>query len=247
MNLIELRNISYSIEEKQILRNINLKISKDDFIGVIGPNGGGKTTLIKVLLGLIQADSGDVIPKKNLNIKYVPQFSNFEKTFPIKVIDVVLSGLENGKIKAFRKYSKEEIILGESLLEKLEILDLKNRQIGGLSGGQMQKVLLLRGIISKPDLILLDEPTASIDTKSKNTIYKYLKELNQDMAIFLVTHDMAVISSYVKTVGCLNINFHYHNNKELDKDSLEKTFGCPIDLIAHGQPHRILPKHWEDM
>ncbi|MCT4633057.1 MAG: metal ABC transporter ATP-binding protein [Firmicutes bacterium] len=247
MDLIKLNNVSYSIDRKAILRNINLQINRNDFIGVIGPNGGGKTTLIKILLGIIKPSEGKVLSENGLNVKYVPQFSNFEKTFPIKVIDVVLSGLERGNLKPFRRYSKEEKEYAMSLLEKLEIGDLKDRQIGGLSGGQMQKVLILRGIISKPDLILLDEPTASIDTKSKNTIYSYLKELNKDMAIFLVTHDMAVISSYVKTVGCLNIDFHYHNDKQLDQESLEKTFGCPIDLIAHGYPHRVLPKHWGDI
>lgn len=247
MDLIKLDNVSYSINSKAILRNVDLQIRKNDFIGVIGPNGGGKTTLIKILLGILKPNQGSVFYRNDLNIKYVPQFSNFEKTFPIKVLDVVLSGLENGKLKAFRRYTENEKNHAVSLLDKLEIADLKDRQIGGLSGGQMQKVLILRGIISNPDIILLDEPTASIDTKSKNTIYSYLKELNKDMAIFLVTHDMAVISSYVKTVGCLNIDFHYHNDKHLDSESLEKTFGCPIDLIAHGYPHRILPKHWGDL
>lgn len=248
---ININNLSVQYNNMYVLSNINLDIVENDFLAVIGPNGGGKSTLVKTILGIVKSYYGTIKifgqkPEEyHLPIGYVPQFSSFNKDFPIRVIDVILTGRLSGKITLFHHYTERDYEIVENLMEKLDIVHLKQRQIGQLSGGQLQKVLIARALATKPEILLLDEPTASVDTDSKTCIYEFLKDINPSMTIVVVTHDTAAISSYIKNIACLNKKLYYHGEPELDSSLVQKIFGCPVDLIAHGVPHRVLKSHGE--
>ncbi|SKB11639.1 Zinc uptake system ATP-binding protein ZurA [Planktothrix sp. PCC 11201] len=216
--------------QEPILEGINLTVNELDFIGLIGPNGGGKTTLIKVLLGLLKPLKGDVkimgysVTKGRRYLGYVPQILEFDRNFPVRVNEVVRMG-RLGKRHLFQPYTKkdEEIVI--QALEKVEMLDLKNRAIGELSGGQRQRVFIARALASEPQVLLLDEPTASVDPKMCANIYELLLKLNEYMTILMITHDINTMSSYVKTIGCLNRRLHYHGEQQITSKMLEQTYG----------------------
>jgi len=179
-------------------------------------------------------------------IGYVPQITSFDKYFPINVLDVVLSGMLKGKIQFFKRFSKAEKETALELLDRLGISKIYKNQIGELSGGQIQKVMIARALAVNPKIMFLDEPTSSVDVHSKDEIFDFLKELNRDMTIIVVTHDMAALSTYFKNVACLNKTIHYHGEKELSGETITKTFGCNIDLISHGVPHRVFEVHGDE-
>ncbi len=243
---IEMKDVSVSLGDKKVLENVNVTLDEGTFLGMIGPNGGGKTTLLKVLLGLITPDKGEVHihGKTPSNISdevgYVPQYSNFDAQFPISVWDVVLMG-RVGKLGWNPFYSKEDKKIAERSLKMVNMEDYRDRQISELSGGQQQRVLIARALTTEPKILLLDEPTASIDEKVQSNIYELLKDLNEkkDMTIILVSHDIGVISSYVNKVACLNKYLIYHDSDELTSDMIEASYECPVDLVAHGHPHRV--------
>jgi zinc transport system ATP-binding protein len=240
---IKLENVSVYYGDVCAIKNINLEIMKNDFLGIIGPNGSGKTTLLKVLLGIISPDAGNLSKRDDLKVGYVPQFSTFNKGFPINVFDMVLMGNLKNKTKAFHKFSKEDIERTEKTLDKINISHLKDRHISNLSGGQIQKSLIARAIVSDPDVLILDEPTASLDPDAKKEIYEILWELNKNTTIILVSHDMGVISSYVKNVACLNQRLFYHGDSSSVGDGIQMAYGCPVEIIAHGKPHRVFEEH----
>jgi len=249
---VELEDVTVKYDGFSALENITLRVEKGSFLGIIGPNGGGKTTLLKVILGLIKADSGSVkVFDKPLDhtgdkIGYVPQVSEFDRHFPINVLDVVLMAMLGSSVKLFHNYKKEDIKKAEEILDSLDLLDLKERQIGKLSGGQLQRVLIARGLAVEPEILLLDEPTANVDSSSTSRIYGILKELNKEKTIIVVTHDMAAVSSYFDSLACLNGKLYHHGDKHLEEETTEKVFGCPVDLIAHGHPHRVFPPHGKE-
>ncbi|MBI1932656.1 MAG: ABC transporter ATP-binding protein [Ignavibacteriales bacterium] len=236
---IELQNITAGYKlSLPIITDINLNIEEKEFLGIIGPNGGGKTTLLKVILGLIKPNKGKILINGKENnsehkIGYVPQYSNFDKTYPISVKDVVSMGIKK----------KTDFHFVESALTQVNLLHKISSQIGHLSGGEQQRVLIARALATNPNILLLDEPTASIDTQTGNNIYELLTELNKEKTIILVSHDIGAISRSVKKIACLNKKLVYHNSKEVTKEMLEETYQCPVDLIAHGLPHRVLDHH----
>lgn len=249
---VELENISVKYGSLEALKSINMQVEVGSFLGIIGPNGGGKTTLLKVILGLIEPEVGKVkilgkpLKKAENQIGYVPQVSNFDRNFPISVLDVVLMARLGGRVKFFHQYNKQDIKKAEAVLDKLNLLQLKDRQIGKLSGGQLQRVLIARGLAVEPEILLLDEPTASVDARSTSQIYEILKELNEEKTIIVVTHDMAAVSSYFDTLACLNEKLYHHGDKHLDEKTTDQVFGCPVDLIAHGHPHHVFAPHGEE-
>lgn len=246
---LQIRNLSVDYGENRVLDDINLDVDERQFLGIIGPNGGGKTTLLKTIAGLIDYKKGSILYfEKKLDladnfIGYVPQGSEFEKKFPINVEDVILSGSLSGKLKFFHSYSKNDYLKAENIMRKLDLFDLKKRQIGRLSGGQLQKVLIGRALMAEPKILLLDEPTASIDANSTTQIYKFLRKLNNEMTIVMVTHNLEAVSSYLDSIACLNRKLYYHDDKNLSPETIKEVYGCPIDLIAHDIPHRVLAKH----
>lgn len=212
---IGINNISVNYDLVSALKDIDFKITSKDFLAIIGPNGGGKTTLIKVLLGLLKPSKGSVTKTEDSPIGYVPQFTSFDRKFPINVFEVILTGRLPKKIKLFQSYSKEDKQYVEKTMEKLGILDLKKRQIGQLSGGQLQKVLIARALVVNPRILVLDEPTASLDFETKMEIYEILKRLNRDKTIIMVTHDIEDMYPYIDSIAYINKSLRFHGKKEL--------------------------------
>jgi zinc transport system ATP-binding protein len=249
--LVEIQNLRAGYGENIVLEDINLRIRENDYVGLIGPNGGGKTTLLKVILGLVQPRQGTVrvmgqSPKQGRrHIGYVPQLAVLDWDFPISVWDIVRMGRLNNNHLLRRFTDQDDAIVTESL-QAVDILDLKNRGLNELSGGQRQRVYIARALATEPALLLLDEPTASVDMEAQSHIYELLNQINDWVTILLISHDMNVVSRYVKTIGCLNRHLHYHREKQITPEMLQAGYHCPVDLIAHGIPHRVLATHESD-
>ncbi|MCP4580004.1 MAG: ABC transporter ATP-binding protein [candidate division Zixibacteria bacterium] len=250
MPAISLKRVYIRYDNDIALEDINLEIEPNDFLGIIGPNGGGKTTLLKTFLGLIKPDKGEIRvygkpPSKTRSlIGYVPQISTFDYQYPINVWDVVLMGRLN-KTRLLMGYTKRDKEMTAIAIRQAGMDKYTHRQIGRLSGGQIQRVLIARALTSQPKILLLDEPTASIDPEFETGLYELLHELNNELTIILVSHDIGAISQHVTSVACLNRKLFHHGGKDLTTEIMESTYGCPIDLIAHGTPHRVLKKHDE--
>jgi zinc transport system ATP-binding protein len=251
LEAIRLEDVWVHYDGLSILEGINLSLQEQDFLGIIGPNGGGKTTLLRVLLGLTEPTQGEVrilghSPKEGRRlVGYVPQYTKFDHDFPISVWDVAMMG-RLGRRGLFRRYTQGDKRVVAEALHQVGMLAFKDRQIGQLSGGQRRRVYIARALSSDPKILLLDEPTASVDSLVVGTIYRLLQELNQRVTIILVSHDIGVVSSYVKTVACLNRRLIYHGSKEITPEMLEVAYQCPVDLIAHGMPHRVFEQHPEE-
>ena len=245
---LRIKDLSSGYDGDTIIKDIDLEIMHGEFFGLIGPNGGGKSTLLKTILGLIQPYKGSVRiygmePSKGRKyLGYVPQYSNFDKDFPITVKNVVMMGRRRNKgLKPW--YSKKDLESVKDSLAKVDMLEHMNRHISALSGGQKQRVFIARALTTQPRMLLLDEPTASVDVKMEESIYKLLTDLNKDITIVLVTHDIGVISSHVTTIACLNRHLFTNNDNKITPEMMEEAYQCPVDLIAHGVPHRVLPPH----
>ncbi len=245
--LIKLHDVSFMYGGNKVLEDINLSILTEDFLVIIGPNGGGKTTLVRLILGLLKPSSGKIsyyLKSGRGNIGYVPQFSTFEWQFPLQVCDVIRMGriAQRGLLKRFTPVDEEAVA---KIAELMQISSLLKKMIGELSGGELQRVLISRAMISEPELLILDEPTASIDADSHNILNDLLSELNQRIPIILITHDATAITSNIKRIACINRLLFVHDSGEVSKASLEKVYGCPVELIGHGVPHRVLKEHLE--
>lgn len=246
--VVKLDDVWVHYDRVPALEGVNLSINQDDFLGIIGPNGGGKTTLLKIILGLVKPSQGKVrllgsTPERGRKfVGYVPQYSLFDRDFPISVWDVVLMG-RLGQAGLFKRYSEEDRRAAVQALQRVEMLEFKDRQIGKLSGGQQQRVLIARALVTKPKLLLLDEPMASVDTPMRTGFYELLERLKHEMAIVLVSHDISAVSIYVNKIACLNRRLFYHNSKEISAEELELVYQCPVELVAHGIPHRVLKEH----
>lgn len=233
-----------------VLEGINLDLVEKDFLGLIGPNGGGKSTLLKVMLGLIKPDRGEVkilglSPQEARgNVGYMPQKTLFDPSFPVKAFDVVLMG-RYSRAGLLKRYSQADRAAALQALEAVGMAGLSEREIGSLSGGEQQRVFVARSLVSEPKLLLLDEPTAGVDATQEKDFYDLLCRLNRKkgIAIVLVSHDITAISKYVNKIACLNQRLYYHGSKELTNEDIEKAYGCPIEMIAHGTPHRVLREH----
>jgi len=246
---IEISNLYVAFDSNLALENINLTVEKGDFLGIIGPNGGGKSTLLRTILGLIVPERGTIKvlghspQEKHEQIGYVPQYILFDRYFPVKVGEVVLMG-RLGKRKGF-SYSRQDRLIAEQAMQRAGVDHLKNRQIGELSGGERQRVLVARALASEPSILLLDEPTASVDPGFQVTFYELLAELNENMTIILVSHDISAVSRYVKRLACLNRRLYCSDSTEITKEMVEEMYHCPVDLTAHGMPYRVHPSHEE--
>jgi zinc transport system ATP-binding protein len=245
---VELSDVGFSFRETPVLEAVNLRVEPGDYFAILGPNGGGKTTLLRLILGLLRPDRGSVRvlggtpAQARGRVGYVPQHAAFDLDFPIRVIDVVLMGRLAAR-RPLRSFSADDRATAQGALEKVEMASHADRAIGALSGGQLQRVLIARALALEPRLLLLDEPTASLDERIGRSVWELLEELSQHMAIVLVSHDIGAISHYVREVACLNRTLFSHPSRELTPEILEATYGCPVELLAHGHPHRVLGPH----
>lgn len=225
-----------------VLQGLSLSVHEGDFIAVLGPNGGGKSTLLKVILGLVKPASGTVSVfggapgHADGRIGYVPQSMLFDRSFPINAHDVVLMGRLSRK-HLMQRYSKEDRRRALEALEITGMAGMAGRRIGTLSGGELQRVLIARALAGNPDLLLLDEPTASVDPEMKTTIYDLLDDLKRKHTIVLVTHDTGTIGRHVSRIACLNCTLDMHEaGSTLDRASLEHLYGHPVDVVEHREP-----------
>ena len=242
--IVKIMGLGVNYDGSVALKDVNLSLFADDFVGIIGPNGGGKSTLVKSILGLIP-HTGTVEYSGGIegghHIGYMPQQNLFDKSFPISVGELVMSGLQAQK--QLGRYGRADRAAAKAILEQLGISHLANKQIGELSGGELQRALLGRAIISEPRLLILDEPANFVDNKFENELYHLLRELNERMAIVVVSHDVGTITSFVKSVVCVNRTVHRHDTAELTPELLEN-YHCPIQLVSHGTiPHTVLAHH----
>ena len=246
-SLVSLKNVSVQYDENIALESVSLDIYPDDFLGIIGPNGGGKTTLVKAILGTI-SHNGEVAYSPTLSeqghrlIGYLPQQTEFDRAFPISVIEVVMSGLQAEK-GLMKRYSTADRKRAMELLNMAGIADIAERQISEISGGQMQRALLCRAVILEPKLLILDEPTNFVDNQFENELYTLLRRLNERMAIVMVSHELGTITSVVKSIVCVNRTVHRHDSNVITAEQLEN-YHCPIQIISHGHvPHTVLGHH----
>ena len=266
--LIEIKNLSAGYDSRTVLRNVNLTVYDRDFLGIIGPNGGGKTTLIKCILGLLKPTTGEILYRvttasnnnpafldnsatnsqfstlnSQFSMGYLPQYNSIDRKFPITVEEVILSGLSSQKslISRFTATHREK---ARQVIARMGLEGLEKRAIGALSGGQLQRALLGRAIISDPALVVLDEPSTYIDKRFEARLYELLAEINHDCAIILVSHDIGTVLQQVKSIACVNETLDYHPDTGVSEEWLERNFNCPIELLVHGSlPHRILAEH----
>ncbi len=231
--IIELKNVSFSYDNKtNVLDDICLNIFENDFLAIIGPNGGGKTTLVKLILNILKPRSGEVILKESNNfLGYVPQNTNLNLDFPIRVLEVVLMA-HNFKRRKFFSYDKSDIACARKSLEQVGMLEYENYKIGSLSGGQRQRVFIARALCCTPKILFLDEPTASIDVEGQRVIYKLLNNLNINMAIVVISHDISLLLNYAKNVVHVNRQIVCHKIDKINQHSLSREGHlCEVEIL----------------
>lgn len=237
-NSIDITNLSFSYEHDVILDNINLHVENKDFLAIIGPNGGGKSTLCKLIIGLLKPNSGTIqingekISKSLSQIGYVPQNTNVNTHFPIKVLEVVMMGHVGDKPPLIG-YKKEEMNCALNALEQVGMQNFAQKKIGELSGGQRQRVMIARALCAHPNILLLDEPTSNIDVKGQKQIYELLKLLNKSITIIVVSHDLSIIMQYANKVAYVNktLTFHDIANQKARKFFAKDGHFCEIELL----------------
>ena len=251
--IIKIKDLSAGYDGRTVLRNVNLTVYDRDFLGIIGPNGGGKTTLIKCILGLLRPITGEIIyhaassrssnSSSQTTMGYLPQYNSIDRKFPITVEEVILSGLSSKK-SLISRFTTEHREKARQVIARMGLEGFEERAIGALSGGQLQRALLGRAIISDPQVVILDEPSTYIDKRFEARLYQLLAEINKDCAIILVSHDIGTVLQQVKSIACVNETLDYHPDTGISGEWLERNFNCPIELLGHGTlPHRILGEH----
>ncbi|WP_298749822.1 ABC transporter ATP-binding protein [uncultured Arcobacter sp.] len=237
MNILEIEKLTFAYDKQIILEDISLTIQENDFLAIIGPNGGGKSTLLKTILGINKVKKGKIkllgskVEKNISAIGYVPQNTNVNINFPIKVIEVVMMG-HVGHKRPLIGYKKEEIACAMGALEQVGMQDFANVKIGTLSGGQRQRVMIARALCAHPKILLLDEPTASIDVDGQKQIYDLLKLLNKSITIVVVSHDISVILGYATKVAHINkkLTFHDISHKQENIPNDDMHF-CEVEML----------------
>lgn len=248
--IVSLRGVGVAYDGCVALEGVDLDIYDDDFIGIIGPNGGGKSSLVKAILGAVphsgRIEIADRLRKgTHYKIGYMPQVSQFDRRFPISIRELVLSGLQTEK-GFFGFYTSRDKRAAERLMDEAGIAGLASRPIGEVSGGQMQRALLCRAVIAEPRLLILDEPTNFVDNRFEHELYRMLQQLNSRMAVVMISHDLGTITSVVKSIVCVNRHVHRHDSNILTEEQL-RNYDCPIQVVSHGHiPHTVLEHHSGD-
>ena len=250
--VIELSHVWASLQGRQVLEDVSLAVERGDFYAVIGPNGGGKTTLLRLFLGLVRPSAGTVRifggspAEARSRLGYVPQFRTYDFEFPITVRSMVLSGRLGRVPGVAKRYGAEDIAATEQAMEQMDLLDLADREIRRLSGGEQQRAMIARALAGDPEILLLDEPTVYVDAPTEIRFMDVLDRMRDRVTIVLVTHDVGAISDRVTRVACLNHRLYTHGTSEVTEDMLLAAYQCPVELLAHGVPHRVLRDHQEE-
>ena len=248
---IEFEDVWFSYDRSTVLQEVSFSLEQGEFLGIIGPNGGGKTTLLKLMLGILKPDKGKIrilgqAPHDaSHRVGYVPQGTDFNRNFPISVLDVALMGRMSTS-RICRRYSREDREKVRDVLEKVGMWHYRNKPIGKISGGQRQRLFIARALATNPEILFLDEPTASVDSEFQTDLYDFLKALNEEMTIVVISHDIGIISSHMKSIACVNKHLIFHSGAQITQEMLDMAYQCPVDLIAHGLPHRVLHTHKEE-
>jgi zinc transport system ATP-binding protein len=247
---LEVEGVCFSYEKTEVLKDVSFRLKQGEFLGIIGPNGGGKTTLVKLILGLLQPDRGTIKilgmepNDASHRVGYVPQSMDLSRSFPISVMEVAFMG-RLSRARIGKRYTREDKEKVRQVLEKVGMWQHRNKLIGKLSGGQKQRVFIARALATDPEILFLDEPTASVDPEFQVNLYDILEELNKRVTIVVITHDIGVVSSYMKSIACVNKHFIFHEGSHITQEMIDMAYQCPVDLIAHGLPHRVLHTHEE--
>ncbi len=236
--LIELRGVSFAYGAVPVLEHVDLAVPAGEFLGIVGPNAGGKSTLLKLILGLLEPTAGTVrvlggsARAASREIGYVPQYPAFARDFPVTVEQVVLTG-RLGRGRLLGGYGAQDREMARWVMTQTEIADLAQRRIATLSGGQLQRVLVARALACEPRILILDEPTANIDMRVESDIFDLLRVLNEHMTILLVSHDVAFISAYVRRVACVNRTLLCHATESIDGQVIHDLYGGDVRRVAH--------------
>lgn len=235
--IIKFENVSFAYENEIVLQDVDISLYTQEMVSIIGPNGGGKTTLLKLILGLLKPTQGhisvfDQTPEKvRYLFGYVPQYARFDPRFPVNVFDVVLMGCL--KPHTFGMYNTRDKNSALHSLDIVKLSHLKNRSFATLSGGQRQRVLIARSLVSKPKVLLLDEPTANVDRKTEEDLYSLIQELSKVYTVLLVSHDLGVVPKISDRIVCVNRNVIIHTKAELTGQSIQDIYSCSIDIVQH--------------
>ena len=236
MSLLSIKSLTYCYDKENVLEDLNLSINEKDFLAIIGPNGGGKSTLLKLILGINRIQKGEIKifdqrPSKNYSkIGYVPQNTNINTDFPIKVLEVVMMG-HVGHKRPIIGYKKEEISCAMGALTQVGMDKFASKKIGDLSGGQRQRVMIARALCANPNLLLLDEPTANIDVKGQKDIYELLKELNKTITVIVVSHDISVVFGYANKVAHINKGLTFHDISDKTDFECDDEHFCEVEMF----------------
>jgi zinc transport system ATP-binding protein len=241
-SVIRLQDVCFSFDHQPVLEEVTFSVEHDDFVSVVGPNGGGKTTLLKIILGLYSPDRGRVEllgqPPKNSRLRagYTPQYLNVDDLFPVTVRDVVLMGRLGRRWQCrYRREDRREV---ERAMEEMQVASLADTPFSSLSGGQRQRTLIARTLCSNPEILMMDEPTSNIDPTSEEILFDILKELNQRMTILIVSHDIGVVSQIVNTVICVNRQVVVHPTSELSGEVIRDIYGADMKMVRHDRQCR---------
>jgi len=239
---MRMKDVRFAYDGRSVIEDASIEVEKNDFVAIVGPNGGGKSTLLKLILGLLQPMSGsveifgDTPEKARGRIGYMPQHVNVDPRFPVNVMDIVLMG-RLGRTSRFGPYRKSDREAARLALQEVEMSELANRPFSALSGGQRQRVLIARALCSQPELLLLDEPTSNLDRQVEKQIYEVLGELNKRLTVILVSHNLEFVSRFVKKVVCVKQKVVAHPTCEITDEFLKDFFGTDYLLIRHDLVH----------
>ena len=234
--VVEAHDVSFGYDSRLVLTEVNFTVHSGEIVAVIGPNGGGKSTLVKLLLGLLDPQQGTlrVFGKQPSAVRsklgYVPQYSAFDTRFPINVYEVVLTGCVRPVVG---KYTRSDKAAAEKALERVGMSDLVKRSFAGLSGGQRQRVLIARALVGEPAILLLDEPTANVDAFMSDRFLELIGQLAADRTVFFVTHDTGYVSTEADRVFCINRTLREHPVEALGHDLIHTTYGRPVSAVLH--------------
>ena len=241
--IIELENVSFTYGRVPVLDDVNVTVQRGEIVSVVGPNGGGKTTLLRLILGLLQPEKGtirvfgDTPESARLRIGYMPQHVQHDRDFPVSVKDVVLMGRLGHTQRRFGRYTKEDQSAARAALEKVGLLDEAGRSFAKLSGGQRQRTLIARAICAEPELLLLDEPTSNVDSRSESELADLLGQLGQQMTIVMVSHDLGFVSKLVRRVICVNRRVVIHPVDRLTGLAIQEVYGHDVSVVHHDKLH----------